>query len=60
VRIVSGSHENTVVFGAISMDGRQFFKQYDRFNGETTLDYLKKLHKKFGKLYLFLGQGKAA
>ena len=40
------------------MDGRQFFKQYNRFNGETTLDYLKRLHKKFGKLYLFLDKAK--
>ena len=42
------------MFGAISIDGRQFFRQYDKFNGETTLDYLKKLHRKYGKLYLFL------
>ena len=48
IRIVSGSHGNTVVFGAISLDGTQIFRQYEKFNGETFLDYLKKVHRKFG------------
>ncbi|MER5176176.1 MAG: transposase, partial [Candidatus Nitrosocosmicus sp.] len=30
------------------------FRQYDRFNGETFLDYLKKIHTKFPKCYLFM------
>jgi len=54
VRIVSGSHFKTVVFGAISIDGVQLFRQYDEFAGPSFLDFLKKLHRKFGKLYLFL------
>ncbi len=58
IRVVSGSHGNTVVFGAIGIDGRQFFRQYDKFNGETFLDYLKKVHKKYGKLYLFPDKAK--
>jgi transposase len=58
VKIVSGTHGRTVVFGAISLDGRQFFRQYDKFNGETFLDYLKKLHRHFGKLYLFMDKAK--
>lgn len=58
LRIVSGSHERTVVFGAIDISGRQFFRQYEKFNGETFLDYLKKLHKKYGKLYLFMDKAK--
>lgn len=58
VRIVSGSHDNTVVFGAISLDGRQIFRQYDVFNGKTFLDFLKKLHKKFRRLYLFLDKAR--
>jgi hypothetical protein len=47
-----------VVFGAISINGRQFFRQYNKFNGETFLDYLKKLHRHFGKLYLFMDKAK--
>ncbi|MER5175935.1 MAG: hypothetical protein ABJB76_12930 [Candidatus Nitrosocosmicus sp.] len=45
---VTGSHKHSCIFGAISMDGKkykqqqQLFRQYDRFNGETFLDYLKK------------------
>lgn len=57
VRIVSGKRgkkENTVVFGAIDIDGRQIFRQYDSFNGKTFLDFMKKMHKKYRKLYLFL------
>jgi transposase len=58
VRIVSGSHGNTVVFGAISLDGRQLFRQYKTFNGETFLDYLKKLHRHYKKFYLFMDKAK--
>ena len=55
---MSGSHGNTVVFGAISLDGTQIFRQYEKFNGETFLDYLKKVHRKFGSLYLFLDKAR--
>ena len=58
IRVVSGAHGNTVVFGAISLDGRQIFRQYDTFNGETFLDFLKKTHRKFGKIYLFLDKAR--
>ncbi|MGI0085944.1 MAG: transposase [Nitrososphaerales archaeon] len=50
IRIVSGSRDNTVVFGALSIHGRQ----YDWFDGKTFLRFLKKVHEKFRKLYLFL------
>ena len=32
---------------------QQLFRQYDVFNGDTFLDYLKKIHAKFQKCYLF-------
>lgn len=51
---VTGSHGSTAVFGAMSIDGRQIFKQYDWFDGKTFLDFLKRVHRKFGRLYLFL------
>jgi transposase len=54
IRIVSGSHFKTAVFGAISIDGIQFFRQYDTFDGPSFLDFLKKVHGKFGNQYLFL------
>ena len=36
------------------MKGKQLFRQYDVFNGDTFLDYLKKIHAKFQKCYLFM------
>ena len=32
----------------------QLFRQYDVFDGDTFLDYLKKIHAKFPKCYLFM------
>jgi hypothetical protein len=33
-------------------------KYLDVFNGENFLDFLKKLHRKFGRLYLFLDKAR--
>ena len=53
--IMTGSHQKTCVFGALSIDGRrQLFRQYDTFDRFTFLDYLKKLQNKFHKVILFL------
>ncbi len=38
----------------MSIEGKQLFRQYDRFNGNTFLDYLEKIHAKFPKCYLFV------
>ena len=46
------------MFGAVSIDGTQFFRQYDTFDGVSFLDFLKKLHRKFGRLYLFLDKAR--
>ena len=52
---MTGSHQLSCIFGAISMEGKQkLFRQYDVFNGDTFLDYLKKIHAKFQKCYLFM------
>jgi transposase len=51
---VTGSHELSCLFGAISMDGKQLFRQYDKFNTQTFLDFLKNIHQKFPKCYLFM------
>lgn len=50
----TGSHQKTSVFGTISMDGRQFFRQYHAFNQYAFLKYLKQLERKFGRLILFI------
>ncbi len=41
------------MFGASSHDGRQFFRQYDKFDQYCFLDYLKELHRKFGKILVY-------
>ena len=57
VRII-GSHEISCLFGAVSMDSKQLFRQYAKFNTETFLDFLKTIHSKFPKCYLYInGQG---
>lgn len=50
---VTGSHQKTILFGALSHDGRQMFKQYDRFEQHSFLDFLKCLHKRFGRILVY-------
>lgn len=51
---VTGSHKHSCIFGAISMEGKQIFRQYNRFNGDTFLSFLKIIYSKFPKCYLFM------
>ena len=47
-------YKKTIVFGSLSLEGKQLFKQYDKFNSDTFVDYLKQIHKKFGKCIIFV------
>ena len=40
---VTGSRRKTIVFGCLSLEGKQLFKQYDKFNSDTFIDYLKQI-----------------
>lgn len=51
---VTGSRKKTIVFGCLSLDGKQLFRQYDKFDSNTFVDYLKQLHKRFGKCIIFV------
>ncbi|HET8686765.1 MAG TPA: transposase [Methanosarcina sp.] len=51
---MTGSHKHSCLFGAISMEGKQIFRQFDKFNGETFLEFLEIIHTKFPRCYLFL------
>jgi transposase len=51
---VTGSHKHSCLFGAVSIEGKQLFRQYDRFNGDTFLSFLKLIRSKFLKCYLFM------
>ena len=55
---ITGSHQESVLFGATSLEGKQIFRQYDWFDQNTFLDYLKQIHRKFPKCYLFLDKAK--
>ena len=46
---VTGSHQRTCVFGNLTINGMQLFRQYDKFNQDTFLDYLKQIKKKLGR-----------
>ena len=51
---ITGSHRNLSLFGAISLKGKQLFRAYERFNEDTFYEFLKQIHYKFPKCYLFL------
>ncbi len=51
---ITGSHKHSCLFGAVSMDQKQLFRQYDKFNTDAFLDFLKTTHSKFPKCYLFM------
>lgn len=38
----------------MSLDGKQLFRQYDVFNEDTFYEYLKLIHYRFPRCYLFL------
>ncbi|MER5174185.1 MAG: transposase [Candidatus Nitrosocosmicus sp.] len=46
---VTGSHQRSCVFGTLTMEGNQLFRQYHMFNQDTFLDYLKQVKKRLGK-----------
>ncbi|MFB5600895.1 MAG: transposase, partial [Nitrososphaeraceae archaeon] len=51
---VNGCSKKTIVFGCLSIDGKQLFLQYDKFNSSTSVDYLKHVQNKFGKCIIFV------
>lgn len=52
--LVTGSHRKTCIFGALSLDGRQLFRQYDCINGENFIRFLKEMKRKFKHFLLFM------
>ena len=48
----TGSHRKVTIYGSLALDGRQFFRTYDRFNAVTFVAYLKELQRHFGKAVL--------
>lgn len=54
IRLTTGSHSRTVVFGSLAEDGTQLFRQYDNADSDHFLDYLEALRHKYPKMILFL------
>ena len=51
---VTGSHEKTIVYGVLSLDGKQLFRQDDKFDSQSFLSYLDQVKKKFNKFVIFI------
>jgi DDE superfamily endonuclease len=52
--VTTGSHQKTCVFGTITLDGQQLFRQYKTFDQTSFISYLGELKRKFHKMILFL------
>ena len=51
---VTGSHSKTIAFGVLSLDGKQLFRQYERFDSHSFIAYLEEIQKKFNKFIIFV------
>ena len=51
---VTGSHEKTIVYGVLSLDGKQLFRQDSKFDSQSFLSYLDRVKKKFNKFVIFI------
>ena len=51
---ITGSHQKTCVFGTLTIDGKQLFRQYKTFDQDSFISYIRELKRKFHKLILFL------
>ena len=58
IAMVTGSHRHSCVFGALGLDGRQLFRQYEHFDGGTFRAFLRLVHYKFPRCYLFLDKAR--
>ena len=56
---ITGSHQESQFYLVPQvLEGKQLLRQYDWFDENTFLDYLKQIHRKFPKCYLFLDKAK--
>ena len=51
---IKRSRKRTIVFGSLSLQGKQLFKRYDEFKSNAFVDYLKQGQKRFGKIVIFV------
>jgi hypothetical protein len=48
------SENMCILFGTLTIDGKQLFRQYKTFDRYSFISYLRELKRKFHKLILFL------
>ncbi len=54
---VTGSREKTIMYGVLSLDGKQLFRQYEGFDGQSFIVYMEEVRKKsINFLYLWTGR----
>ena len=46
--------QQTIVFGILSLDGKQLFRQYERFDSQPFIAYLEEAKKKFRKFVMIV------
>ena len=51
---VTGSHSKTIVFGVLSLNGKQLFRQDQRFDSQPFIAYLEEARKKFRKFVMIV------
>ena len=51
---VTGSHSKTIIFGILSLDGKQLFRQHGRFDSRSFMAYLEETRKKFRKFVMIV------
>lgn len=54
IATVTGSHEKTIVYGVLSLDGKQMFRQDDKFDSQSFVTYLEQVKKKFKKFVMIV------
>jgi transposase len=51
---VTGSHSKTIVFEALSLDGKQLFRQHGRFDSHSFITYLEETRRRSKKFIMFV------
>ncbi len=51
---ITGSHDKAGFFEVLSLEGKQLFRQYERFDSHSFIQYLAKVQKKFKKFIMFV------
>ncbi len=49
----TGSHYKTIIYGILSLNGKQLFRQYERFDSQSFIACLEEIGKKFNKFIVF-------